>query len=76
MTIKEFIKRESGNHTGLANLMKRRLENLQADKQRKAFETLYIYEKHMLEGILRTLFALEHITQEEFFDLIDDIENY
>lgn len=74
MTLKDLIEREKNNGTALSQMIETRITEIEKYKEAKNF---YDAEKNMLDGIIHTLYILHLITEEEFFQLIDDIiENY
>lgn len=74
MTVKDLMKREKDNGTALSQIIETRITEMEKFKEAKK---LYDAEKNMLDGIIHTLYTLHFITEEEFFQLIDDIiENY
>lgn len=74
MTVKDLIEREKNNGTALSQIIENRITEMEKYKEAKR---LYDAEKNMLDGIIHTLYVLHIVTEEEFFQLIDDIiENY
>ena len=74
MTVKDLMEREKDNGTALSQIIETRITEMEKYKEAKR---LYDVEKNMLDGIIHTLYVLHIVTEEEFFQLIDDIvENY
>lgn len=74
MTIRELIKRERNNSLGLT--LNDRLEEMKECKDINRMEE-YKAEKHMLLGMIQTLFCVHAITDTEFLEIMEDIrKNY